>query len=286
MMSMATSVIKTLSAFQTARAELDPAVTVGLVATMGGLHAGHLALLKQARDECDFVVGTIFVNQAQFNSEHDFRTYPRDLDGDLAVMERAGVDCVFAPNAEEMALNGDFTVQTQTYNHTKEVEARPNHFTGVLTVVAKFFNIVKPHRAYFGMKDAHQLRLVQHMAHALHFGLEIVPVATVREADGLALSSRNALLSAEQRTAATVLYKSLLAGAAIWQRGVRNCNTLRRVTANIVNEEPLVLLEYVSAADTDTLAEVNSATGDILLSVAAKLGDVRLIDNIVLLNEG
>ena len=285
MISMATSVIKTVGEMQTARREVAPAQAVGLVATMGSLHAGHSALLEKARAECDFLVGSIFVNKAQFNDEQDFRTYPRDLDADLALMEQAGVDCVFAPDDSTMAMNGDFTVQTKIYAHVKEVQARPNHFTGVLTVVAKLLNIIAPHRAYFGRKDAHQLRLVQHMAENLRFATEIVPVPTMREADGLALSSRNALLTAEQRTAATVLYKSLQAGAGIWQRGVRNCNTLRRVTANIVNEEPLALLEYASAADTDTLAEVNSATGDILLSVAAKFGEVRLMDNLLLLNE-
>jgi len=275
-----TDVIKTAAELRRVRDELDG--TVGLVATMGALHAGHAALLERARAECDRVIATLFVNRTQFNDASDYESYPRDFDGDLAALTATGADFVFAPSEAEMFPSGAFQVKTAAFDAGAEARARGAHFDGVTTVVAKLLILTRPQRAYFGEKDAHQLRIVRALNADLLFGAEIVAVPTARAADGLAHSSRNARLSAPERAGAAVLYSALTAAEAVWRRGVRNAAALRRVMSDAIKEEPLARLEYVSVADPSTLLELNKADGVALLSAAARFGDVRLIDNLLL----
>jgi len=260
--------------------------SVGLVTTMGYLHEGHLALVRQAKQDNERVVVTIFVNPKQFGPAEDLSRYPRDLDRDLALLHAEGVDLVFVPD-DGVIYPADFQTVVEVTRLTQPLEGarRPTHFAGVTTVVAKLFNIVEPARAYFGQKDAQQAAVIRQMARDLNFNLEVIIGPTVREPDGLALSSRNKYLDAEQRATATALYRSLRAAEGLWSAGVRDGATLRTAMMEVLSAEPLAKVEYVSAADPATLLEYESdiPPGDgVLLSMAVFVGQTRLIDNFLL----
>jgi pantoate--beta-alanine ligase len=251
---------------------------------MGFLHAGHLALAERARAENDHVGASIFVNPTQFGPTEDLAAYPRDLPRDLALLEAAGVDLVWTPPVDEVYPAGfQSYVTVEEVTRVLEGAARPTHFRGVSTVVAKLFNIFQPDRAYFGQKDAQQVVVIQRMVTDLNFPLEIVVCPTVREADGLALSSRNTYLTPEQRAAAPVLYRALCGARDAWLSGEHDGERLRQIMRAILAAEPLARPDYVSAADPFTLAELGDASRGILLSMAVRVGKARLIDNIRLI---
>jgi len=257
--------------------------TVGLVPTMGYLHEGHLSLVRQARKECDHVVVSIFVNPTQFGPREDLSKYPRALDRDLGLLEPLGADLVWMPTAEIMYPQGYQTwVEVETITRPLEGSMRPGHFRGVTTVVAKLFNAVQPQKAYFGQKDAQQAAVIRQMIRDLNFPIEIVVCPIVREPDGLAMSSRNVYLNAEERKAATVLHRSLSAARNVYENGERNAEKLRQIMREVLASEPLAQRQYVSCADYDTLEELETVTGKTLLSMAVILGKTRLIDNFVL----
>lgn len=257
--------------------------TVGLVPTMGYLHEGHLSLVRRARQECDHVVVSIFVNPTQFGPQEDLSSYPRDLEHDLSLIEPLGTDLVWMPTAEIMYPKGYQTwVEVETITRHLEGAVRPGHFRGVATVVTKLFNGVQPHKAYFGQKDAQQAAVIRQMTRDLNFPIEIVICPIVREPDGLAMSSRNVYLDAEERRAATVLYRALNAARNLYENGERNAEQLRLIMREVLAAEPLAQMQYVSCADYDTLEESETVTGKTLLSMAVFLGKTRLIDNFVL----
>ena len=257
--------------------------SVGLVPTMGALHEGHLSLVRRARAENDAVVATIFVNPTQFGPGEDLAKYPRSLAGDLARLGAEGVDLVFTPEAASVYPPGFQTwVVPGSLAEPLEGARRPEHFRGVLTVVAKLFHVVEPDRAYFGQKDAQQAILVRRMAADLDLSVRIVVCPIVRERDGLALSSRNAYLTPEERRAAPVLYRSLRAVSAAWVAGQRRGDRLREAAHAVLATEPFAAPDYVSAADPETLAEIETATGGVLVSMAVRFGTTRLLDNILL----
>jgi len=257
--------------------------TVGLVPTMGYLHEGHLSLIRQAREECDHVVVSIFVNPTQFGPNEDLSKYPRDLERDLSLIEPIGADLVWVPTAEIMYPPSYQTwVEVETITRLLEGSMRPGHFRGVTTVVAKLFNGVQPHKAYFGQKDAQQAAVIRQMTRDLNFPIEIVVCPIVREPDGLAMSSRNVYLNREERKAATVLYRSLSAARNMYENGERDAEELRQIMREVLATEPLAQMQYVSCADYDTLVELDTVTGKTLLSMAVFLGKTRLIDNFVL----
>jgi pantoate--beta-alanine ligase len=250
---------------------------------MGYLHEGHLSLISRAREECDHVVVSVFVNPTQFGPQEDLSRYPRDLDRDLSLMEPLGVDLIWSPTAESMYPQGYQTwVEVETITRPLEGARRPAHFNGVTTIVAKLFNAVQPHRAYFGQKDAQQAAVIRQMTRDLNFPIEIVVCPIVRETDGLAMSSRNVYLEPEQRKAATVLYRSLTAARNAYETGEREAEKLRQIMKDMLAAEPLAQMQYVSCADYDTLEELERVTGKALLSMAVFLGKTRLIDNFVL----
>ncbi len=252
---------------------------VGLVPTMGALHAGHAALLRAARSECATVAASIFVNPAQFGPGEDYDSYPRDTDGDLAAMERGGVDVVFAPDVAEMYPAGfDTTVSVGALSARLEGESRPGHLAGVATVVCKLLSIARPDRAYFGRKDAQQLLVVRRMAGDLGLGAEIVAVPTVREPDGLAASSRNARLGPGERAAALGLRAALRAAGEALGRGTRDAGALREAMRREM-EASGAGVDYVSVADPETLRELERVDGPALALVAGYAGGTRLIDN-------
>jgi pantoate--beta-alanine ligase len=256
---------------------------VGLVPTMGYLHEGHLSLVRRAKEECDHVVVSIFVNPTQFGPKEDFSKYPRDVDRDLSLLEPLGVDLVWMPTLEIMYPPRYQTwVEVETITLPLEGAMRPGHFRGVTTVVAKLFNGVQPHKAYFGQKDAQQAAVIRQMTRDLNFPIEIVVCPIVREPDGLAMSSRNVYLNSEQRQAATVLSRSLRAAKGAYDIGERNAEKLRQITKEVLASEPLAQVQYVSCADYDTLEELDTVTGKTLLSMAVFVGKTRLIDNVVL----
>ena len=256
---------------------------VGFVPTMGFLHAGHISLARRARAECASVAASIFVNPTQFGPTEDLAKYPRDLPRDLALLEAAGVDLVWTPTPDEMYLSGFQTwVSVDGLTRRLEGEARPTHFRGVTTIVAKLFNAVGPDKAYFGQKDAQQAAVIRRMVKDLNFPIEIVVCPIVREPDGLAMSSRNVYLNPEERQAATVLFRSLSAAKAAYDSGERQAEKLRAMVREIVGGEPLARLQYVSCADYDTLEELETVSNKALLSMAVYMGKTRLIDNFVL----
>jgi pantoate--beta-alanine ligase len=267
-----------IAAFRKARAGFKD---IGLVPTMGFLHEGHLSLVRRAKAECGTVAVSIFVNPTQFNRADDLEKYPRDLDRDLSLLAEAGADLVFSPSAEEMYPAGfDAAVQIGGVTEGLEGAARPGHFAGVATVVLKLLNIAQPTRAYFGQKDAQQAAVIRKMVCDLDMPVEIAVAATVREADGLAMSSRNVRLSLEARAAAPVLHRALLAGAALIKAGEKDAKKVRAAISAPIEAEPLAKIDYVSAADANTLKELDAVTGPVLLSLAVLFGDVRLIDNL------
>ncbi|NWG05078.1 MAG: pantoate--beta-alanine ligase [Chloroflexi bacterium] len=263
-------------------ARLSFSGTVGLVPTMGYLHEGHLSLIRRAREECDHVFVSIFVNPTQFGPKEDFARYPRDLERDFRLIE-SFTDVVWTPSAEEMYPQGYQTwVEVEAMTKPLEGAMRPGHFRGVTTVVAKLFNAVQPHKAYFGQKDAQQAAVIRRMVRDLNFPLEIVVCPTTRELDGLAMSSRNVYLDSEQRKAATVLFRSLSAAKELYEAGERNAEKIRGKMRDVLAGEPLAEPQYVSCADYDTLEELDEIKGKALLSMAVFIGKTRLIDNFVL----
>ncbi|MCE7904758.1 MAG: pantoate--beta-alanine ligase [Anaerolineae bacterium CFX3] len=273
-------IVSSLDELHAARLLLDG--RLGLVPTMGYLHEGHLSLARRAREECDRVAASIFVNPTQFGPTEDLSKYPRDLDRDLSLLEAAGVDLVWTPDNETMYPPG-FSTWVEVEGLTKPLEgaARPGHFRGVTTVVAKLFNAVQPQAAYFGQKDAQQAAVVRKMTRDLNFPVEIVVCPTVRETDGLAMSSRNSYLSPEERKSAVVLFRALTAAREAFERGERDAESLRKVMSATLASEPRARTQYVSCADYDTLEELGTVTGKALLSMAVFIGKTRLIDNFV-----
>ncbi|MGQ9655320.1 MAG: pantoate--beta-alanine ligase, partial [Thermodesulfobacteriota bacterium] len=245
-------VISTISQFRETRRGLHE--SVGFVPTMGYLHQGHLALVRRARADNDVAVVSIFVNPTQFGPNEDFDRYPRDEDRDLALLAEEGVDLVFLPGAAEMYPPGfDTWVEVKGLTERLEGVSRPGHFRGVATVVTKLFNIVRPAKAYFGQKDAQQVAVIQKMVADLDMDLEVVVVPTQREPDGLAMSSRNIYLNAEQRSAATILWRALLLAQDLWSQGERSAEELRRRIRGLIGREALARIDYVSVADPRTL---------------------------------
>ena len=259
---------------------------LGLVPTMGFLHAGHMSLVLRARAECGAVAVSIFVNPTQFAPGEDLSRYPRDMPRDLALLEAAGVDLVFAPEPAEIYPPGYASrVEVGPVSEPLEGARRPGHFAGVATVVAKLFNIVTPTRAYFGQKDAQQAAVIRRMARDLDMPLEVVVGETVREPDGLALSSRNVYLSEDDRAAAPVLFRALDRARRLHGGGERDAGALRRAMLSTLASEPRVETDYVSVADPVTLRELDRVDAGALLSLAARIGRTRLIDN-VMVGEG
>ena len=278
-------VIRTREAFREAMVEARAAGRgVGFVPTLGFLHDGHRSLMARAREEADLVAVSIFVNPLQFGPAEDVAAYPRDLDRDLGICEREGVDAVFAPVDDEMYPSGppEVTVDPGPVGNRLEGASRPGHFRGVGTVVAKLLGIVGPCRAYFGEKDAQQLFIVLRMVRDLDLPAEIVGCPTVREPDGLAMSSRNTYLSAEERRAATCLYEALARAAWLVEGGERDARVLRAELARRIGAEPLAALDYVAVVDEDTFEEVDRLRGPARALVAARVGPARLIDNLLL----
>jgi len=274
-------VVETIAAMKAERGKL--AGSVGFVPTMGYLHEGHLALVRHARTETLTVIASIFVNPTQFGPQEDFATYPRDPERDLALLEKENVGVVFMPSAQEMYPQGfSSSVAVEGITERLEGKPRPGHFRGVTTVVAKLFNIVQPDRAYFGQKDAQQLAVIRKMVSDLDMNLEIVAVPTVREPDGLAMSSRNAYLTPEERKAAPVLWKALCLARGHWENGEKDVTRLRQEMTTLIEREPFAQIEYVSIADPDTLEELEKVDSQALVSLAVRIGGTRLIDNTML----
>jgi pantoate--beta-alanine ligase len=272
--------VSTLADLRSAR--LPFSGTVGFVPTMGYLHVGHLALIRRARAECEHVVVSIFVNPTQFGPQEDLSKYPRDLERDMRLIEPY-TDVLWTPSAEEMYPQGYQTwVEVEALTNPLEGAMRPGHFKGVTTVVAKLFNGVQPHKAYFGQKDAQQVAVIRQLVRDLNFPIEIVVCPTSREADGLAMSSRNVYLTTEQRKAATVLFRSLGVAKEAYEQGERDGEKIRGKMKEVLGEEPLADVQYVSCADYDTLEELSEIKGKALLSLAVFFGKTRLIDNVML----
>ncbi len=252
----------------------------GLVPTMGYLHEGHLSLVRRAKEECASVGASIFVNPTQFGPGEDLNAYPRDLERDLTLLRSEGIDLVWTPEVEDLYPPGDQAwVDVEDLTAHLEGAQRPGHFRGVTTVVTKLFNAFQPQRAYFGQKDAQQARVIQRMVEALLAPIEIVICPTVREPDGLAMSSRNSYLNQEQRQAATVLWRALNHAGALYDSGERNAENLREGMLDVLNAEPLAKVQYVSVADPVSLQEGEGEMTQALLSMAVYIGETRLIDN-------
>ncbi len=275
-------IVKTITEVRSQR-WADPLLTWGLVPTMGALHEGHLSLVRRARAENDRVGVSIFVNPIQFNRRDDLEAYPRQLERDCALLAAEGVDLVWAPDETEVYPAGFQTyVDVEAISKPLEGASRPGHFRGVVTVVSKLFHVFEPQRAYFGQKDAQQVAVIRQMVRDLGFNVDVVVCPILREADGLAMSSRNARLNPEERRAAVVLYRALQAAQKEWDQGHCDAGHLRQTMQHIIEAEPLARIDYVSAADPITLQELEGQAKRALLSMAVFVGPVRLIDNFVL----
>jgi pantoate--beta-alanine ligase len=250
---------------------------------MGALHEGHLSLVRAAKQRCDVVVASVFVNPSQFGPNEDFSKYPRDLNRDCELLAREGVDIVFAPTTEEIYPPGATTfVTVEALDARNEGRMRPGHYRGVATIVTKLFEIVRPDAAFFGQKDAGQLALVRKLVADLNIPVEIVGCPIVREADGLAMSSRNVYLSTAERKQALVLSRALKAVEAAYKSGERDAAALAKVAKGVFAVEPAVTPDYIEVLDPATLLPVTRASGETLIAVAAKVGNTRLLDNVVL----
>ena len=258
----------------------DPTATWGLVPTMGYLHEGHLSLIRRARLENDKVGVSIFVNPIQFNDPNDLNNYPHNLEQDLTLCKKEGVDLVWIP-PPDIVYPSDYQtyIEVEKVTQRLEGEKRPGHFRGVTTVVAKLFNVFQPHRVYFGQKDAQQAIVIKQMVRDLNFGLEIITCPTIREADRLAMSSRNANLSPEARQQATCLYKALLAAKNAFESGQRNADELRAIMINVIAPIKIARIDYASVAHTETLHELDVVETQALISLAVFIDNIRLIDN-------
>ena len=276
-------VLKTIAETRSACAQIRAAgKTLGLVPTMGALHEGHLSLVRAAQASCDAVAVTIFVNPTQFGPKEDFASYPRTLEQDCQTLEAAGVDLVFAPTAEEMYPSGASTfVEVAGLSERLDGASRPGHFRGVATVVAKLFNIFTPDRAFFGQKDAAQVAVLRKMVRDLRFAVRLDVCPTVREADGLALSSRNRNLSSEERRQGLVLSRALQAVEKHVREGKQDSVALLAEALRILQEEPAVQVDYCRIVDPDTLEDVPDVRHGALVAVAARVGTTRLIDNLL-----
>ncbi len=257
--------------------------SLGFVPTMGYLHEGHLSLVRKARAENEVVVVSIFVNPTQFGPAEDFAVYPRDPEWDAALLLKEKTDIIFMPSVEEMYPSGfDSWVRVDKLTQRLEGASRPGHFQGVTTVVNKLFNIVRPTRAYFGQKDAQQAIVIKKMAADLNMDLEVVVLPTVREEDGLAMSSRNTYLNPEERRSAPILFKALTLARERCKQGERNADRIRKEMISLITGNPLAKIDYVSIAGPDTLEELSVLNGPALASLAVRFGKTRLIDNILL----
>lgn len=256
---------------------------VGLVPTMGYLHKGHLSLVERAKQECDIVIMSIFVNPLQFGPNEDLDKYPRDLERDVQLAETSGVDAIFAPTVREMYPNPIYTyVTTEVLGENLCGASRPGHFRGVTTVVSKLFHIVQPDKAFFGQKDAQQLRIIQQMAADLNMPVHVIGCPIVREADGLAMSSRNVYLSSEERKQALSLNQSLQEAKTLFEQGVRSADVLIEHVRRRISQEPLADIDYIQLVDMDRLSDIKQIAGESLMALAVRFGSTRLIDNIVL----
>lgn len=253
---------------------------IALVPTMGFLHAGHESLIKAAAGENDKVVVSIFVNPIQFGPNEDYSTYPRDMEKDIDTCRKAGADCIFAPEPKEMYGQGSYTfVNVEKLTEGLCGARRPGHFRGVCTVVSKLFNIVTPDRAYFGQKDAQQLAVIKKMVKDLNFDIEIVGCPIIREADGLAMSSRNTYLSQDERKAALVLSRSLNLAKTTLSNGERNVDTVKQIISTEIKKEPLSRIDYIEIVDSENLQSVETVNRSVLVAIAVYIGKTRLIDN-------
>ncbi|MDD4171739.1 MAG: pantoate--beta-alanine ligase [Syntrophomonas sp.] len=257
--------------------------TIGLVPTMGYLHQGHMALVREARLSCDIVVVSIFVNPIQFGIGEDYEDYPRDLEKDRLLLEQGQADAIFAPSVKEMypSRYNSFVEVIGEMSEKLCAQSRPGHFRGVTTVVSKLFHICLPDIAFFGQKDAQQAMIIEKMVQELNFPLRIVRVPIVREADGLALSSRNVYLSAEHRTQAPVLHQSLQAARELIQSGERDATRVKELIVRTINSSPVADIVYAEIYDADTLADVQEISGRVLIALAVRFGTTRLIDNLI-----
>jgi len=256
---------------------------IGFVPTMGALHAGHVSLIEAAIGRCGYVVVSIFVNPTQFGPGEDFDKYPRDLEADMSICKQAGVDLIFAPSASEMYKKENVTwVSVDKLTENLCGRFRPGHFRGVTTVCAKLFNIVQPDIAFFGQKDAQQALVIKRMVADLNMPLQIVVCPTVREPDGLAVSSRNKYLSAEERKDAVLLSAALAECEKLVAAGQRSCEALIEAMRKIISESSKAQIEYISIVDTETLADIDVIEGRALVALAVKIGSTRLIDNVII----
>jgi pantoate--beta-alanine ligase len=259
---------------------------IAFVPTMGYLHAGHISLMREGRKRGDVLVISIFVNPTQFGPGEDYDKYPRDLKQDLRLAQGAGVDIVFTPSVHEMYPEGFQTaVEVQRVTQNLCGASRPGHFRGVSTVVAKLFNIVKPHLAFFGQKDYQQLITIKQMVEDLNMDIEVIGMPTIREPDGLAMSSRNAYLNSKKRKEALVLYRSLVKAEELFGQGERSTATIIQEVRRIIEQENSATIDYVNICDAHTLEDIDEIKGEAVIAVAVKIGKTGLIDNIILKEE-
>ncbi len=274
--------IREISQMKDYRKKIKTPQTVGLVPTMGAIHQGHLSLLRKARQQCDKVVVSIFVNPIQFGKRDDYQHYPRNLSEDISLSEKEGVDVVFAPSLEEMYPQ-DYSTFVQIggpLSSTLEGASRSGHFKGVATVLVKLFNIIKPDFSYFGEKDYQQVLIVKKVVDELNLDTQIIVLPTIREKDGLALSSRNFYLNKEERKVATILYKAL-EKAKLWiEEGERNPFSIVSKIKDLIKKEPLARIDYVAVVNPETLEKVEDIKGEVLIVLAVRISKVRLIDNV------
>jgi pantoate--beta-alanine ligase len=259
---------------------------IAFVPTMGFLHDGHLSLMREGRKRGDCLVTSIFVNPTQFGPAEDFDRYPRDLKQDLKLVQGVGVDIVFTPSVAEMYPDGFQTfVEVERVTRNLCGISRPHHFRGVTSVVAKLFNIVKPHLAFFGQKDYQQLIAIKRMVKDLNMDIEVVGMPTIREPDGVAMSSRNAFLNPKKRKEAACLYRSLLKGKELFAQGERSAATILQEVSRIIEEDKSAVIEYIKICDAHTLEDIEEIKGEAVIALAVKMGKTRLIDNIILKEE-
>tara|TARA_B100000029_G_scaffold465881_1_gene500856 strand:- start:20 stop:862 length:843 start_codon:yes stop_codon:yes gene_type:complete len=279
------TVLKTINDYNAWQSKLSSNCCVGFVPTMGALHDGHLSLVKKSIDSCDVTIVSVFLNPLQFAPTEDLDTYPINIDNDLKKLSKINVDAVFIPDASEIYPKGDtFTVVENSFSKTLEGKSRPQFFIGVLTVVSKLFNIIKPQKSFFGFKDAQQYLLIKKMVHDMKYPIEIISCPTIRESNGLAMSSRNTYLSNSDRECAGVIYESLQLGEKEFNNGNVDASKIKSVVEAHLKTESIVEIDYISIISLNTFQEIQDIESDALLSLAVKINDVRLIDNIILTN--
>ena len=276
-------IIKTIKDMQAlSRTFIAGGKTIGFVPTMGALHEGHLSLVKRSKGETNVTAVSIFVNPAQFGPKEDFKQYPRDIEGDLGKLSLFGVDAIFIPEADEIYPQGFSTLVNAGRIGEKLCGAsRPGHFNGVATVVSKLFNIVIPHKAYFGQKDFQQTVVIKKLVRELDFDIDIVVCPTMREADGLAMSSRNSYLNPAERKAALILYEALKRGKSFMDSGVKEVSFIKESLTDLINSEPLATIDYIEVVEPENLEKIETVKLPAVLCLAVKIGATRLIDNMV-----